>query len=92
MLSRSIRIMRREIQDVFLASCGPIIITGEMAQSYVLSLILCEEAAMIMEEQLGYRAADPAPTAPSGVKIRFHPSNVNRPQLTVIDGNGDGAA
>lgn len=86
MLSDSIRAMRREIQNALVETCGPITISGEMAQSYALSLVLFEEAALDMEEKLGVRPV--ATNASRNVVIPLHPSRRDRPRLSVIHGDG----
>ncbi|KEY05821.1 MULTISPECIES: hypothetical protein [Brucella] len=90
MLSDSIRAMRREIQSALVEACGPITISGEMAQSFALSLVLFEEAALDMEEKLGVRPV--LSNASGSVVIPLRPSNHTRPQLTVIHGDGGDVA
>lgn len=90
MLSDSIRAMRREIQNALVETCGPITISGEMAQSFALSLVLFEEAALDMEEKLGVRPV--MSNASGSVVIPLRPSNHTRPQLTVIHGDGGDVA
>lgn len=89
MLSHCLRDMRTELEKVSFRSGTTVEFSAAEIQSYILALITYERMVRQMEKQLS--ALPAAQSAPCDV-LPFPPRTFNRPQLTVIHGDGGDVA
>ncbi|APY14208.1 MULTISPECIES: hypothetical protein [Brucella] len=89
MLSHCLRDMRTELEKVSFRSGTTVEFSAAEIQSYILALITYERMVRQMERQLS--ATSPVPPV-SGDILTFPPRTINRPQLTVIHGDGGDVA
>lgn len=88
MLSNSLRDMRTELEKVAFRSGSTIEFTAADIQSYILALITYERIVRQMEKQI---ASLPVEQAACEI-ITFPSRNIDRPQFTVIQGDGGDVA